>query len=93
MKCFIQLFIQAFTQRFNQRFNQLFSKFIMLAALLASTTLATNSFSDQKVPEFISAAGFENLLSEVSNWDRWGDLDQPGTATLLQLLRACPLRP
>jgi len=34
-------------------------------------------------PEFMTQTVFENILSDISNWGRWGDSDQLGTLNLI----------
>jgi len=60
-----------------------FTASFTLATLLASSMFSADSFADQKKPEFINTAGFEDLLFQVSNWGRWGDQDQLGTLNLI----------
>ena len=60
-----------------------FTVSVALATLLASNILSMKSLAESKPPDFISAAGFENLLSQVSNWGRWGEDDQLGTLNLI----------
>ena len=49
--------------------------FILVFTLFA---FSLNASEPNKLA-FIDKEGFDELLSEVSNWGRWGDSDQLGT--------------
>lgn len=52
---------------------------------LASTTalLLSSGISPAETPAHISKADFEKMMTDLSNWGRWGKDDQLGTVNLI----------